>query len=200
MSFIQATGEDNQRNAQFCIDRGLLPIGLLHAFEVLGFVSRTVLSAHQAQRKYGIPASVLMAIGMLDHGYDAQDVAGDQSIYQGCVCCLAPNIGKWFMEKAEHLATKFKEAMPFVDDVKAYIKSLRDLSFCDNLYAIDVLALIEAWDLEECDLAAILVPGEFDRSVFKPMRDDAGRVQLVPALDMRTLIAPPTWQPMPVAV
>jgi len=167
-----------------CEKRGLLPIGLMDEFLTVLFVSCTVLSAQKAQRLYGVPASVLMSIALLEEGFDAGSLAGDQPLIQCCGCCVPPNLDKWFLEKAQHLAT-FREAMPLVDDVKRYIEKLRDLGFCEGLEAEDLIANIENYHLEECDVAAILLPGQYDSTLFKVVRDDAGRAQLKPGMDLR---------------
>jgi len=78
--------------------------------------------------------------------------------------------------------------MPLVNDVNSYVKRLFALGLGDELDARDVLDIICMHDLEECDLAAILHPGEFTKSRYTAVRDEQGVIQLKP-FDLRILNA-----------
>lgn len=170
--------------------RGLLPMGLMDNFCAVLFISCTILSAQKAQRLFGVPASVLISMALDEIGFNAQDLAGDQSLLQKCGCCVAPNIDSWFMKRAQLLGTSdpFQEAMPFVNNVKMYVEKLSDLGFWNEFAELKVMDLpdnVASYCLEACDLAAILPAGHYDRNLFEDVRDDAGCVQLKPAMDMR---------------
>jgi hypothetical protein len=94
------------------------------------------------------------------------------------------------MKRAQLLGTSdpFQEAMPFVNNVKMYVEKLSDLGFWNEFAELKVMDLpdnVASYCLEACDLAAILPAGHYDRNLFEDVRDDAGCVQLKPAMDMR---------------
>jgi hypothetical protein len=187
---ILATDIGSDKVVHDCISRGLLPISLVNAFEAIRFVSRTVLSAQRAQRAFGVPASVLMSIGMQECGmHDTSDLVYSESPNRNLHGSPVSNIDQWFIEKARDLATSAPlcEAIPLVDDVKLYVGKLCELGFCDRLDAQDILNNIDSFHLEECDIAAILPAGQYSNEIFRAVRDDAGCMQLKPVWDLREL-------------
>jgi len=177
-----------------CLAKGLLSTQLATSFELLKFLSRTVLAAQKTQRKYGVPASVLIAIAVNESAWEADDLCVGRrrlAAWQGCDCCYAPDIEMWFLTKGKHLSTsaKFRGAMPLVHDVKAYVHELCVLGLENGTWSYegDLLDLIENFGLEQCDLAAILQPGEFSKRNYQAERDDRGVMQLKP-FDLRQFL------------
>jgi len=192
LPFIQGTNVDD-RQLQECEDKGLLPVKLASYFQMLKFLSRTVLAAQKAQRRHGVPASVLIAISTCESAWDADDLAASSrrfAAWQGCACCYSLDIEKWFLDKAEFISTspKFRDALPLIHDVKTYVTKLYSLGLGNYLDGEDVLSIIEQFGLEECDLAAMLLPGEFHKRRYTAARDDSGVMQLKP-FDLRRELA-----------
>ena len=156
---------------------------------MMRFVCHTVLSAQKAQRKYGVPASVLISIAMHEVGWDPTDLMEGEPLLPDCGCCISASVDNWFMDQARELAISkaYRGAMPLVHDVEAYVKKLSTLGFCCESDAEDILNRIQGYELQDCDLAGILPPGQFSRDTFEPIRDSTGLVQLRPALDLRVL-------------
>lgn len=182
---IQMIVQSNDSIDEQLTDRGLIPLRLMESLIVLKFVSATVLSAQRAQRKFGVPASVLMAMAMFEHCSDASNLTEGKSFATGCCCCVPSGIESWFIERAKLLSRspKFREAMASAADVNSYLERLLSLGFFeDRLDMADVLAIVDHNDLRECDLAGELMPGEFARSRYATTRDHAGRVTFIPAV------------------
>jgi len=196
-SLIQGT-EISENHLTQCAERGLLPLKLANTFQILKFVSRTVLAAQKAQRKYAVPASVLIAMAAMESCYEADDLhlsPKHLAPWQGCQCCYAPDIEKWFLEKAKYLAEspEFRDAWAIVNDVKAYVLSLCSLGLKTCIYsgdglADDLLGIIEEYELEELDLAGILIAGDYNKTKYTAVRDESGVMQLKP-LDLREVAA-----------
>ena len=62
-------------NLQECVDCGLLPLSALNQFVMFKFLVHVVPAAQNAQRAYGIPASVLIAIAALESAFGTSDLA-----------------------------------------------------------------------------------------------------------------------------
>jgi hypothetical protein len=175
-----------------CVRAGLIPQILQGSFVVLKFLSRTVLAAQKAQRCFGVPASVLIAIAINESAWEVDDLAVAHArtvAGVSCACC-SPDIEAWFLAKAKYLSEspEFRDAWPLVHDVRAYVLRLFSLGLGDELDAQDIISIIEDYNLEECDLAALLPPGEYDRDTFTAVRDERGVMQLKP-FDLRESIA-----------
>lgn len=162
-----------------CFNRGLLPGALIENFQMLRFVSRAVLFAQAAQRRFGVPASVLMAIGLGESGWNSTCLGRD-----------AKQLASWFWEKGRELASRYPTAtrLALDGDFKAYVNKLQILGYCSCLDAEDILGRIEPFNLDECDHAAILPPGQFDRRVFQAVRETSVRLELKPAMDLRDIL------------
>lgn len=163
-----------------CQEKGLLPGHLLAALEVLQFLSCTVLSAQKAQRVYGVRASVLLAMALDEASFDANDLLKNGKLlndYSG-EPSISPQIDEWFLARAKMLATskRFKMAMNLNSDVKAYIRRICDLGFCDHLKAEDLCQNVETYELQECDLAGMLPVGVYETYLFEKVRDDLGSI------------------------
>lgn len=154
-------------------DLGLLPISLREHLTVIGFLAATVLDAQAAQRKYGVPASVLIAIGLAVSGWDASALPGGNG---------------WFLKEAHYLARsgKFQPALGTAADVKSYLAALRWLGYFSNRHkgsfdADDVLSPIDDYDLRDCDVAGLLPLGEYSGTRYEATRDEGGTLELRPA-------------------
>lgn len=175
-----------------CLEKGLLPSLLLDSLRVLQFLSVTVLSAQKAQRSYGVRASVLLSMALLESSFDAHDLLENGPLSDNNAGTISPQIDAWFMAKAKSLATseQFKGAVAVNCDVKAYIRKLGELGFCEGLEAADLCATVDRYDLDACDLAGMLPVGvyhtlEFDKGlglkesplaeVMRSMPEDEGK-------------------------
>lgn len=170
---VEATQMIAEETINRCEDAGLLPIPLIEGLQMLAFVVRSVVAAQRAQRAYGVPSSYLIAMAAYEFSWDAAE--------------LENGIDEWFLERAWRLATtkKFMGAMPFAEEVSAYARKLCELGFRDLHSTEDLLSYIEQFRLGDCDIAAILPPGQYHKTVFDVVRDDAGRIQLKPLIDVR---------------
>lgn len=149
-------------------DRGLLPPQLREPLGVVGFLMSTVLDAQQAQRDYGVPASVLISIGLSASGWCALSLPGGNS---------------WFGKEARRLARsqRFRPALAQAANVRAYVTELDRLGyFGDKLGygAEDILAPIDEYALMNCDVPGLLPSGEYSGTRWKATLDIAGKIQL----------------------
>jgi hypothetical protein len=157
-------------------DRGLIPSRLMESLSVIMFLARNVLHAQDAQRRYGVPASVLMSIALNLSAW------GYGSLSDG---------NGWFEVEARRLVTsdRYRVAILSADDASLYVRKLDELGYCDEIDvgAEDILSPIEQYDLTACDLAGILPIGEYRAGRYRAVRSEAGRIELRPAMDMREL-------------
>ena len=161
-----------------CTQRGLLPGHLLDCLRVLNLLSVAVLSAQKAQRKYGVRASVLLSMVLDEFGFDVRDLARDPMIHSDAPDGrrrVSPNIDRWFLARARHLATAkaFRPALGCAS-VRDYIREICDCGFGDWMKAKDLSSNIEAYGLEACDLAGMLPIGEYVWGEFDRVNDGAG--------------------------
>jgi hypothetical protein len=168
-----------------CVNRGFVTSKLSEPLTVVKFLSRTVLAAQFAQRKYGVPASFLISFGLYKSGWEATGLIHDveRAIeWPGCDCCYSPGIREWFVKTAKLLAKsrKYRNALPLAHDVKAYAEKLLALGFFEDVNDMqDILDPIERYDLAKCDLAALRQPGEYRASEFEAYRDKSGAISFV---------------------
>jgi hypothetical protein len=176
-----------------CAEKGLIPLSIANALNAAGFVARTVLAAQLAQRTYGVPASVLMAVGIYRSGTTVEDLIedADRAVeWPGCDCCYSPMIRKWFMDFAAGLvgSARGREALRLLPGrefvikrpvLKLYVRALGVAGFWDSLESEDIISNIERYDLDECDRAAIFAPGCYERATYKEAARDGG-TKLVP--------------------
>lgn len=71
---------------------------------------------------------------------------------------------------------RFRVAMNLSSNVKAYIRRICDLGFCDNLKAEDLCQDVETYQLQACDLADMLPVGEYEIYAFDKVYDEFGSV------------------------
>lgn len=166
--FIRGTDLDDQVREE-CGARGLMPQKLNEPLVIAKFLSRTILAAQAAQRVYGVPASVLISMALHESSWEAASLlksAGDAVEWPGCECCYSPEIQQWFFTRAKLLISrKYSAALSLVADVKAYVSKICSIGLLDKFGSKidggDILSPIENYDLEECDLAGWLAPGEY---------------------------------------
>jgi hypothetical protein len=167
-----------------CERRGYLPLKLMDGLAVVKFLLRTVLAAQSAQRIYKIPASVLLSIAMDHHGFMADNLIKNLKSaveWPGCDCCYSPETLRWFMEMASQLAEsrKYQKAMRLLPDIEKYVSKIYSLGMGDTMDGEQILANIEEYGLEDCDLAASLQPGEYTKDIYKAVVDStSGKVRL----------------------
>lgn len=162
-----------------CLDRGLLPAHLLTCLTVLKFVSITVLAAQEAQRGYGVWASVLLSMAIDESSFDVCALTPDRLIFKerGCSRELNPSIGRWFSARAKRLTrTDRLKIAAREPSAKRHIDHLCRLGFCDRAKADDLWANIETYELQRCDLAGMLPIGEYYRWEYDPVTDEDGNV------------------------
>jgi hypothetical protein len=179
-----------------CVSRGFIPRSLGESLNIAKFLGRTVLAAQSAQRTYGVPASFLISLGLQQFAWGADllsQTSDGGAGYPGFDCHVWPGILRWFMETAQHLAesSEYSEAILFAHDVRAYAEKLVALGFRNSLDMEDVLTPIKNYDLEECDLAALRHPNEYNSNYFTAFRDEKGVNKLRAAwLDLVPLVRP----------
>jgi hypothetical protein len=183
----------NQDVISACVETGSLPLVIANALEAAKFLVRTVLAAQSAQRTYGVPASVLLAVAFYRSGTTVEGLIADPGRaveWPGCDCCYSPSVQKWFMDFAAHLVRSAKgrkalELLPgrdFVIDLprlKLYVRGLGVAGFWDSRESEDIISEIEEHGLDECDRAAIFEPGYYRRMTYKESLRDGG-IKLVP--------------------
>ena len=179
---IQSTNFNDDLMTE-CVNRGFLTDSLRESLIVAKFLSRTILAAQHAQRIYGVPASFLIAVGINESGWEADGLLEDRersTEWLGCDCCYSPGIQKWFLEMAKLLAEspKYSEAMNLVSNVREYGEKLSSLGFRNRLDMEDILTPIKNYDLEQCDLAALCEPNEYDEGRLIEYRDKDGAKKL----------------------
>ena len=146
---------------------------MMEPINLIAFLAATVIDAQRAQRKYGIPASILISIGLSLTAWNSADL---------------PEGNQWFQNEAAKLALspEFRTALPFVNDARSYLAELERLDyFRENYRADDILGPIERYDLAECDVAGFLPFGEYSGTRHDAIQDETGRVELRRALDLR---------------
>jgi hypothetical protein len=170
---IEATAMITEDTIDRCSNAGLISLRLIDGLNALAFVARSVVAAQRAQRTHGVPCSFLIALAIDESSWDATKLSG--------------GVDEWFLECAWQLATstKFRSALPFADDARAYARKLCELGFRDHFKTEDLLGHIDEFRLDECDVAGILPSGHFIKELFAVGRDEAGRIQLKPAIDVR---------------
>jgi hypothetical protein len=129
-----------------CMERGLLSASISDAFDLVYFLAETVVAAQVAARRYGLKASVLLAIARLHSGYDPADWAADHghpvppgtSALDRMQC-----IEQSFIEEARYLVTKrsLAPAMLVAGDPAAYFKKLCELGWCEPFELLDLPSL-----------------------------------------------------------
>lgn len=167
--------------ANRCTERGLLPGSLLTALEVLHFLSYTVLSAQNAQRAYGVRASVLLSMGLDESSFDICSLVDDSRLAMESDderLSISPAIEGWFMKRAKLLATskKYRSALRMVHCVKVYVHKIAELGFFDHFKAEDILSNVEIFGLEHCDLGGMLPVGQFRSLKFEKICDPVGNI------------------------
>jgi hypothetical protein len=137
------------------LERGVLPLSIVHALESFYFLAESVVSARVAARKYGLQTSALLAIARVRSGTDPADWATDQGhpVFPGSSALhRLQAIEASFMEEAKHLATErsLSPAMQVANDPEAYLKKLHELGWTtDDLELLDLLSLADLF--RPCD-------------------------------------------------
>jgi len=156
---------------QDCADRGLLPLDLVSSFHMALFLFRVVPSAQNAQRSYGVPASVLIAKAAYESGWGSSDLARKHGEYFDAASgnfrsSHDEGVKLSFLKEAERLATdpKFRAEMRYAGTALLYLSVLCKKGLGDDLYYSDLSSLIIEYGLEECDQAALFPPGGYDRA------------------------------------
>jgi len=177
-----------------CTGRGFFPLKLATAFEVLTFLSKTILAAQSAQRTYGVPASVLIAAALHTSSFDADGLVGrpeEQTKRAAFGRPKSATILGWFLETAARLAKGSKgraglsllpgpDSAPDLAHLQLYINALCLAGVWDRMDAEDIYANIENLALDECDLAALFEPNEYARSEYSVFRTEKGGKKLRP--------------------
>lgn len=188
--FARNMAEFEDSYLEDCEDRGLIPMKLNSSLIVARFLSLTILAAQDAQRQYGVPASVLISLALYLSGWEAHGLFESRE----AITNWPVQVHEWFLVKAKLLAEspQYSVARPLVNDLRAYVLKIFSVGVPDKsgdkIAGEDILSAIENHDLEECDLAGILFPTEYRKSRFEAVRDESGVMQLRP-FDLRKVAA-----------
>jgi hypothetical protein len=126
-----------------CMGRGLLSASISDALDLIYFLAETVVAAQVAARRYGLKASVLLAIARLHSGYDPADwaAAHGHPVPPGTSALDRMQfIEQSFIEEARYLVTKrsLSLAMLVAGDPAAYFKKLCELGWCEPFELLDL--------------------------------------------------------------
>jgi hypothetical protein len=126
-----------------CVGRGLLSPSISDALDLIYFLAETVVAAQVAARRYGLQASVLLAIARLHSGYDPADWAADHGhpVPPGTSALDRMQfIEQSFIEEARYLVTKrsLSLAMLVAGNPEAYFKKLSELGWCEPFELLDL--------------------------------------------------------------
>lgn len=155
---------------QECVDCGLLPLSAINEFYMLRLLVHVVPAAQSAQRAYGIPASVLIAIAARESAWGTTDFSRKHGEYfktssRHLSSSHDEGVELSFLNEAKHLTTdpRFRTATRYAGDALIYACQLCANGLGDDLYRSDITRMITEYELEECDRVAQFPPGTYLR-------------------------------------
>lgn len=155
---------------QECVDCGLLPLSAITEFYMLRLLVHVVPAAQSAQRAYGIPASVLIAIAAHESAWGTTDLARKHGEYfqtssQHLSSSHDEGVELSFLNEAKHLTTdpRFRTATRYAGDALIYAGQLCANGLGDDLDRQDITQMITEYELEECDRTAQFPPETYHR-------------------------------------
>jgi hypothetical protein len=155
---------------QECVDCGLLPLSAITEFYMLRLLVHVVPAAQSAQRAYGIPASVLIAIAARESAWGTTDLARKHGEYfktssRHLSSSHDGGVELSFLNEAKHLTTdpRLRTATRYAGNALLYAGQLCANGLGDDLYRQDITQMITEHELEQCDRTAQFPPGSYLR-------------------------------------
>lgn len=158
----------------------LIPYALSDSLAMMGTIAWIGPAAQNAQRVYGVPASLLMSMHITDYGWGEEVPADPGDRFPG---------ERHFLKEAKYLATsrRVRPALRLADSPVAYAWRLDELGFmkdAENAHKLrDVAALIVDYSLFECDFRYRREPIPHEVTI-----EHAARMLSLPAESVRSLV------------